>query len=224
MSLDRVDVLEPGIARRRASSLGNLRDDPWGAGPSDRARSDTQLAGGASLPQGRSSRPYVHSRAVAVFPVPGWPASSPGCHPRRSPVRPAHAARWHRRARFQKPPWTCPTQSANVERSRSSPSRSKIWLWRYSGRWSAYLETRTCASRPGPGRPRSIGRDGRGACVKVSQPEQAMRRADDAVHDEPAGHILQLFGPHPRRGGEGFRRSAHSPRRRWSVRSPWRGM
>lgn len=25
-----------------------------------------------------------------------------------------------------------PTQSASVERSRSSPSRSKIWLWRYS--------------------------------------------------------------------------------------------
>ena len=68
-----------------------------------------------------------------------------------------------------------PTQSASVERSMSRPSRSKIWLWRYSGRWSAYLLTSTWARRPGPGRPRSIGRDGSAACVKASQPEHAKR-------------------------------------------------
>ena len=68
-----------------------------------------------------------------------------------------------------------PIQSASVERSMSIPSRSKMPLWRYSGRWSAYLLTRTWARRPGPGRPRSIGRDGRTACVKASQPEHAKR-------------------------------------------------
>lgn len=40
-----------------------------------------------------------------------------------------------------------------------------------SGSWSAKI--RTCASRPGPRRPRSIGRDGRGAWVNISQLERA---------------------------------------------------
>ncbi len=38
---------------------------------------------------------------------------------------------------------------------------------------SAYLETKTCANRPGPERQRSIGPDGKGACVRLSQLEQA---------------------------------------------------
>ena len=44
--------------------------------------------------------------------------------------------------------------------------------WRCSGVWSQNFETSTCASRPGPGRPRSIGSDGIGACTMVSQARQ----------------------------------------------------
>lgn len=91
-----------------------------------------------------------------------------------------------------------PAHSASVKRSRSRPSRSKIWLRRYKGRWSAYLLTSTWASRPGPGRPRSIGREGSGAWAKRSPPGQASRGRTmwphDAVHEEPARHILELFG------------------------------
>lgn len=39
-----------------------------------------------------------------------------------------------------------PTQLARVERFSSTPCRAKIWLCRYSGRRSQYLETRTWAS------------------------------------------------------------------------------
>src|SRR5579864_2067534 len=45
-------------------------------------------------------------------------------------------------------------------------------VWRCSGCASAYLETTTWASSPGPGRPRSIGKDGSGACTMVSQARQ----------------------------------------------------
>ena len=38
-----------------------------------------------------------------------------------------------------------------------------------------HLLTSTWANKPGPGRPRSIGRDGNAACVIRSQHEQAMR-------------------------------------------------
>ena len=62
-----------------------------------------------------------------------------------------------------------PTQSARVDRSRSMPSRPKIRLCRYNGRWSPYFETSTWASSPGPGRPRSIGREGSGAWQNASQ-------------------------------------------------------
>jgi hypothetical protein len=41
--------------------------------------------------------------------------------------------------------------------------------WRCSGVWSQYFETSTCATKPGPGRPRSISSDGIGACTMVSQ-------------------------------------------------------
>src|SRR5271167_2057205 len=44
--------------------------------------------------------------------------------------------------------------------------------WRCSGVWSQNFATRTCASRPGPGRPRSIGRLGIGGCTIVSQARQ----------------------------------------------------
>src|SRR5208282_5652469 len=44
--------------------------------------------------------------------------------------------------------------------------------WRCSGVWSQYFETSTCATRPGPGRPRSIGSVGIGACTMVSQDRQ----------------------------------------------------
>ena len=64
------------------------------------------------------------------------PASRRGCHRQRSPDPPAHAGRWRRPAAASGAV-DLPTQSASVERSRSRPSRSKIWLCRYSGKWSA---------------------------------------------------------------------------------------
>ena len=44
-----------------------------------------------------------------------------------------------------------------------------------SGRWSAYLLTSTWASRPGPGRPRSLGREGSGAWKNRSLQAQVRR-------------------------------------------------
>lgn len=38
------------------------------------------------------------------------------------------------------------THCASVERGMARPARPKIASWRYSGRWSAYLATSTCAS------------------------------------------------------------------------------
>src|SRR4051812_7218503 len=43
---------------------------------------------------------------------------------------------------------------------------------RCSGVWSPHFETSTCATRPGPGRPRSIGREGMGGCTMVSHARQ----------------------------------------------------
>ena len=61
-----------------------------------------------------------------------------------------------------------PTQSARVERCRSMPERARICDWRCSGRWSAYFDTRTCASSPSVGRAPSIRRAGAGAWVTPS--------------------------------------------------------
>ena len=44
--------------------------------------------------------------------------------------------------------------------------------WRCSGVWSVYFDTKTWLTRPGPGRPRSIGSVGIGACTMVSQARQ----------------------------------------------------
>ena len=54
----------------------------------------------------------------------------------------------------------------------------------------AHPSTIPCASGPGPGRPRSMGRDGRAACAKVSQPGHAkrgrtMRSTTDRPFDGP---------------------------------------
>ena len=53
--------------------------------------------------------------------------------------------------------------------------RPKIWPWRHEGRWSPCVETRTWASSPCPGRPRSMGREGSGAWTNRSHPPQAKR-------------------------------------------------
>ena len=67
-----------------------------------------------------------------------------------------------------------PTQSARTARCRSRPDRAKIWLWRYNGRWSAYLLTNTCASVASVGRPPGIRCAAAGAWVTPSvQPRQA---------------------------------------------------
>ena len=221
MSLGPVDVLEPGIA----------------VGVHPASVTCEMILGVLALPIGREAIP-AGGRGIAapgslvppVCPQPrrcglpgaGVPASSPGCHPRRSPVRPAHAARWHRRA-VPEAPWTCrPSRPTSSGRGRAPRARrSGSGDIAVDGRRN--LETRTCASRPGPGRPRSIGRDGRGACVKVSQPEQAMRGRTMRFTMNRPGTYSSSSVHIPRRGGEGFRRSAHSPRRRWSVRSPGAG-
>ena len=48
------------------------------------------------------------------------------------------------------------------------PDRARIWLWRYNGRWSAYLLTSTWAMAPSVGSPPSIRAAGAGACVTPS--------------------------------------------------------
>ena len=119
--------------------------------------------------------------------TPMWHIAMPGAgaiHPISGGRRPSPSAK------IAGPPHTCrpmasasgsssfaelPTQSARVDRSRSMPSRPKIRLCRYNGRWSPYFETSTWASSPGPGRPRSIGREGSGAWQNASQQAQAMR-------------------------------------------------
>ncbi len=59
----------------------------------------------------------------------------------------------------------CPTQSASVLRLSFTRSRAYLALWRCSGRWSAYLATATCATKPGPATPRAIGQLGASAWV-----------------------------------------------------------
>ena len=49
-----------------------------------------------------------------------------------------------------------PTRLPSVERSSVTPSRAKIWDWRYSGRWSLYLLTRTWANSASVAMPPSI--------------------------------------------------------------------
>ena len=60
---------------------------------------------------------------------------------------------------------TAPFHSESVRRVICTPWRAKICSSRYSGKWSAYLELTTCANKPGPGRPFSMGRAGRAACI-----------------------------------------------------------
>src|SRR5215471_1115401 len=50
----------------------------------------------------------------------------------------------------------------------------------------------TWASRPGPGRPRSIGKHGSGACTMVSS--AAEFRAHDLHHFERRGDVFEEFG------------------------------
>jgi hypothetical protein len=108
--------------------------------------------------------------------------------PRRSPVRPAHAARWHRPG-VPAGRWTCrPSRPASSGRGRALRARrSGSADTREDGRRLRGLRgptgatipsdllTSTWASRPGPGRPRSIGRDGSGAWTKRSQQAQVSR-------------------------------------------------
>ena len=67
-------------------------------------------------------------------------------------------------------------------------------------REGAYLLTKTWASKPGLGRPRSMGRDGSGACVNASQPVQAMRgRTIRFTMNRPDARQRLVFKP--REGG-----------------------
>jgi hypothetical protein len=61
-----------------------------------------------------------------------------------------------------------PTQLHSVERSSVTPWRAKICAWRYSGKWSLYLLTSTCANSASVAMPPSIGRSGAGACTTAS--------------------------------------------------------
>ena len=91
-------------------------------------------------------------------------------------------------------PRIVPTQSAKVDRLSSSSDRARISAWRYSGRWSAYLDTSTCASRPAPARPRRIGRlGGRRLADRLALAAGALG-ADMAHHPEPARHPVQHLG------------------------------
>ena len=88
-----------------------------------------------------SCRCPLSATACNRLPGNGTPTLRPGCRRQRSPDPPAHAAAL---SAMQASPAgqrmasasgasravDLPTQSASVERSMSSPSRSKIWLWR----------------------------------------------------------------------------------------------
>src|SRR5208337_4220245 len=79
-----------------------------------------------------------------------------------------------------------PTQSASVETSSSTPSQAYAVLCRLSGRCRQYLENNTCASSPGPARPRAIGCEGAGGCVMLA-----------GAAGELLAHVLDHF-PLPR--------------------------
>ena len=66
-----------------------------------------------------------------------------------------------------------PTHCASVERGIANPARAKMLSCRFRGKWSAYLATSTCASRPAVGMPLSITCASTGACVMVSHSLQA---------------------------------------------------
>ena len=59
-------------------------------------------------------------------------------------------------------------QADSSERLSSTPWRPYISDCRYSGVCSAYFELSTRASSPGPAIPRSMGREGAGACTMAS--------------------------------------------------------
>ena len=109
----------------------------------------------------RSSRTATHRQPFLVLPRPGdstgtvvlsaWRAT-----PART-WRPMASARGVSRNK------ACPTQSASVDQSSSTPWRRLIPAWRCSGIWSQNFDTTTWVISPGPGRPRSIGSAGIGA-------------------------------------------------------------
>src|SRR6266436_555205 len=64
---------------------------------------------------------------------------------------------------------------------------------RYKGVWSRYLDTRTWASSPGPGRPRSLGSDGVGHKVEHELPRVTFGRTAELHPLQPRNDLLELF-------------------------------
>ena len=62
------------------------------------------------------------------------------------------------------------TQSHCVVRGICKPWRAKICSSRYNGKWSQYLLVMTYARTPGPGRPFSMGKAGKGAMTTEPSP------------------------------------------------------
>ena len=138
------------------------------------AHVDPQPPGlGLARARDRAPAPACRRRAPCRRPARSGPAGRPAAPAARRPGRPSR-----------------PASSGRGRRLRGRRCR----LCRYSGRWSQYLATSTCASSPGPARPRSIGRLGAGAwkiACAAHAGELGPHMADDL---EARRHVVQLLG------------------------------
>ena len=192
MSPESIEVFKPGIAIRYASSPDTLRDDPWDAALCDLARTDTSWRVNAAAPWPLVAP--IGPKACCCCLAGPWGQhldwcvvgkdGLPGQHMPADGIRPAGPVT----------PWIYQPSRPGSERSMSIPSRSRDTALAIERQMVGVFVDQNIRQQAGPGRPRSIGRDGNGACVKPSQPRARHAWPHDAVHDEPPRHILQLFG------------------------------
>ena len=155
--------------RRHAESPGKCQAAPPHGCPCDPPSSDRTPP--VAPPSPRTVRRARRPRAVRFWSSPGR-ARAPGRWCRR------HAARRRREHAGRSPQ---PGTEQELRLADPIGQRGAVELDAFAGiddglamqrRWSQYFETSTCAIRPGPGRPRSIGSDGIGACTIVSHDRQ----------------------------------------------------
>ena len=167
-------------------------------------RSRTQWGAPWRLAAGGSSQRRVSPRRTnACMTLP--PARRRAAAPADRRNRPSERARFRRLA-IEGVWWTAvlpprsrsgnrASQPQRVLRARKMPWRDSTSCWRYSGRCSENLLTRTYASSPGPSQPSldRIGhRLGRGHAVLAAG--TGILRVDVPQDHELAGHVVELLG------------------------------